>query len=176
MRTRPASSETSAWSLSKSRRYGQSDDLRRFLEGRPIRQRRPAPWEPALKWAKRRPAAAAWVVLGLAGLLSLAAGGLYYLATNSGRYTRDAFAAVPEIGVKIGYQLTSHVSVTGSYNFLYLSRVVRPGDQVNTAVNPTFLPTSPTLGVPFGPRLPSFPFTESDFWAHGVNIGLAVTY
>ncbi len=56
-----------------------ADDLRRFLEGKPIRQRRPAPWEPALKWAKRRPAAAAWIVLGLAGLLGLAAGGLYYL-------------------------------------------------------------------------------------------------
>src|SRR5579871_1243245 len=56
-----------------------ADDLRRFIEGKPIRQRRPAPWEPALKWAKRRPAAAAWIVLGLAGLLGLAAGGLYYL-------------------------------------------------------------------------------------------------
>jgi serine/threonine protein kinase/Flp pilus assembly protein TadD len=55
-----------------------ADDLRRFMEGKPIRQRRPAPWEPALKWAKRRPATAAWVVLGLAGFLGLAAGGLYY--------------------------------------------------------------------------------------------------
>ncbi|HEY7329544.1 MAG TPA: tetratricopeptide repeat protein [Gemmataceae bacterium] len=56
-----------------------ADDLRRFLEGKPIRQRQPAPWEPALKWAKRRPAAAAWIVLGLAGLLGLAASGLYYI-------------------------------------------------------------------------------------------------
>jgi serine/threonine protein kinase/Flp pilus assembly protein TadD len=56
-----------------------ADDLRRYLEGKPIRQRLPAPWEPALKWAKRRPAAAAWIVLGLAGLLGLVAGGLYYL-------------------------------------------------------------------------------------------------
>jgi serine/threonine protein kinase/tetratricopeptide (TPR) repeat protein len=56
-----------------------ADDLRRFLDGKPIRQRPPAPWEPTLKWAKRRPAAAAWVVLAAAALAGLAAGGLYYL-------------------------------------------------------------------------------------------------
>jgi serine/threonine protein kinase/Flp pilus assembly protein TadD len=56
-----------------------ADDLRRYLEGRPIRQRPAALWEPAVKWAKRRPAAAAWVVLGAAALFGLMAGGLYYL-------------------------------------------------------------------------------------------------
>jgi serine/threonine protein kinase/Flp pilus assembly protein TadD len=65
------------------RRYASAldlaDDLRRFLEGRPIRQRPPAAWEPALKWARRRPAAAAWVVLGAAALVALAVSSLYYL-------------------------------------------------------------------------------------------------
>jgi serine/threonine protein kinase/tetratricopeptide (TPR) repeat protein len=56
-----------------------ADDLRRFLEGKPIRQRPPAPWEPAVKWARRRPSAAAWILLGFAGLVGLAASGLYYV-------------------------------------------------------------------------------------------------
>ncbi len=56
-----------------------ADDLRRFLDGRPIRQRPAAFWEPAVKWARRRPAAAAWVVLGVLALLGLFAGGLYVL-------------------------------------------------------------------------------------------------
>jgi serine/threonine protein kinase/Tfp pilus assembly protein PilF len=56
-----------------------ADDLRRFLEGRPIRQRPPAVWEPALKWARRRPAAAAWAMAGVVALVSLFAAGLYYL-------------------------------------------------------------------------------------------------
>src|SRR5262249_48861551 len=56
-----------------------ADDLRRYLEGRPIRQRPAALWEPAVKWAKRRPAAAAWIVLGAAAFFGLMAGGLYYL-------------------------------------------------------------------------------------------------
>jgi eukaryotic-like serine/threonine-protein kinase len=67
-----------------------ADDLRRFLEGKPIRERPPAPWEPALKWARRRPAAAAWVVLGLLAFLALSAGGLYYLEHRQEWARQDA--------------------------------------------------------------------------------------
>jgi serine/threonine protein kinase/Tfp pilus assembly protein PilF len=56
-----------------------AEDLRRFLDGRPIRQRPAAFWEPALKWARRRPAVAAWLVFGVAALVGLAAAGLYYV-------------------------------------------------------------------------------------------------
>jgi serine/threonine protein kinase/Tfp pilus assembly protein PilF len=56
-----------------------ADDVRRFLDDRPIRQRPPAAWEPALKWARRRPAAAAWVALGIAALLALIVGSGYYV-------------------------------------------------------------------------------------------------
>jgi hypothetical protein len=55
-----------------------ADDLGRFLEGKTIQQRPPALWEPALKWARRRPAAAAWVVLGTVALFGLLVAGLYY--------------------------------------------------------------------------------------------------
>jgi WD40 repeat protein len=52
-----------------ARRYASAaalaDDLRRFLAGEPIRARRTPAWERALKWARRRPAAAAAVALPL---------------------------------------------------------------------------------------------------------------
>jgi eukaryotic-like serine/threonine-protein kinase len=54
-------------------------DLRRFLDDKPIQQRRPAFWEPPLRWARRRPAAAAWVALGMAAALTAIVGGLYFL-------------------------------------------------------------------------------------------------
>ena len=35
--------------------------------------------------------------------------------------------------------------MTAGYNFMYLSRVARPGDQINETLNPSFIPSSPTL-------------------------------
>src|SRR5262249_1963176 len=49
-----------------------ADDLDRFLAGRPIQARPAGIWEQVLKWARRRPAAAALVlVTGLASVLLL---------------------------------------------------------------------------------------------------------
>jgi hypothetical protein len=58
-----------------ARRYpgaaAQADDLRRFLEGRPI-QARPASWaERGLKWSRRHPAWAAVILLTLLGVATL---------------------------------------------------------------------------------------------------------
>jgi WD40 repeat protein/predicted Ser/Thr protein kinase len=55
-----------------------ADDLRRFLAGEPIRARPAGRWERLVKWARRRPAAAALLaVIGLAVVL-LVAGGVAY--------------------------------------------------------------------------------------------------
>jgi serine/threonine protein kinase len=60
-----------------SRRYASAadlaDDLRRFLDGRPIAARRTPAWERAGKWARRRPAAAALIVVGALAAVTLAA-------------------------------------------------------------------------------------------------------
>jgi serine/threonine protein kinase/Tfp pilus assembly protein PilF len=65
-----------------SRRYGSADaladDLERFLKGEPIRARPTTLWERGRKWAKRRPAAAALVLVSLVSVLGLAAAGLLY--------------------------------------------------------------------------------------------------
>jgi tRNA A-37 threonylcarbamoyl transferase component Bud32 len=57
-----------------------ADDLRRFLKGEPVRARRAGLAERALKWARRRPAAAAAYVLGaLALVLGVGGGGAAWL-------------------------------------------------------------------------------------------------
>jgi WD40 repeat protein/serine/threonine protein kinase/Tfp pilus assembly protein PilF len=58
------------------------EDLRRFLEDRPIKARRPTLRERLLKWARRRPALAALLVVSaFAGVVLLAATGLLYAYT-----------------------------------------------------------------------------------------------
>src|SRR5262249_42963212 len=61
--------------------------------------------------------------------------GFFALPTNIGRFTRDEFAVVPEVGVKLGYQITPHIKFTVGYTFLYWSDVVRPGDQFDRVLN-----------------------------------------
>jgi hypothetical protein len=103
-------------------------------------------------------------------------GGLLAVPTNMGHFHRDEFAVLPEVGVKLGYQFTSWACLTVGYSFLYWSAVARPGDQVDFALNPSQLPTSTGPGSLVGPARPSANLHGTDFWAHGVNVGLEVRY
>jgi len=67
-------------------------------------------------------------------------GGLLALPSNIGTQTRNRFAVIPELGVKVGYQLTDHIRVYAGYNFLYASSVVRPGNQIDPVINRAQLP------------------------------------
>jgi hypothetical protein len=106
-------------------------------------------------------------------------GGLLALSSNSGRHERDRFAVVPEVGFTLGYQLTDRVRVSAGYTFLYLSNVVRPGDQIDPVLDPRRIPNfvhlnpaeAPHPGF-VNPARPLFAFRETDFWAQGVNFSL----
>jgi hypothetical protein len=100
-------------------------------------------------------------------------GGLLALPSNTGHYERTVFAVLPQIGVRAGVQLTDCVRVYAGYDFLYLSNVLRAGDQIDLRVNPTLLPPSQ---APVGPALPAFPARSTDFWLQGVSAGLQVRF
>jgi Putative beta barrel porin-7 (BBP7) len=96
-------------------------------------------------------------------------GGLLTQPTNIGRYTNDVFAVMPEIGLKLGRQLTPHFRAYVGYNFLYLSNVQRAGDAISLRVNPTQIAPSQTLT---GPAAPVFTPKATDFWLQGMSVGL----
>jgi hypothetical protein len=106
------------------------------------------------------------------GPATLVQGGLLALSSNSGHHKHDEFAAVPEFGLNVGYQVTRYLRAYVGYTFVYWSDVARPGDQINRTVNPGLIPTSQTFGTPGGPAEPSFSLRNTDFWAQGVNFGL----
>jgi serine/threonine protein kinase len=62
------------------------DELRRFLDGEPIRSRPAGSWERLVKWARRRPAAAALTAVSVVAALALALGAL-----GSNAWLRDAW-------------------------------------------------------------------------------------
>jgi hypothetical protein len=112
-----------------------------------------------------------------AGGVTLYQGGLLALpGTNIGRVTRSDFSVVPQVGLNLGYQITSRIAVFAGYTFLYWSSVVRPGDQIDTVVDVTRVPNFITNATPVTPPRPINPFKRSDFWAHGVNFGIGVNW
>jgi hypothetical protein len=105
-------------------------------------------------------------------------GGLLALSSNIGHYSQNRFAVVPEVGLTLGYQVTDNVRVFAGYNFLFISNVVRPGEQVNTNINPKLIPPG---NFPVGTmntlvRQPAFEFRETSFFAHGITAGVEFKY
>jgi hypothetical protein len=121
-------------------------------------------------------------VTTLAGDRSVFTGGLLALPSNIGQFSRDRFSVVPQVGLKIGYNLNENIRVFVGYDFLYWSSVVRPGDQIDTTVNVTQIPNFIPVGAPPGfipassAVRPVVPFRTTGFYAQGVNVGLEVRY
>jgi hypothetical protein len=103
-------------------------------------------------------------------------GGLLALSSNSGRLTHDEFSLVPEGGINFGWHLAKNWDVYLGYSFIYWSQVVRPGQEVDRVINPGFLPTSTLNGSTTTPARPAFTLTNTDFWAHGINLGMAIRF
>lgn len=105
-----------------------------------------------------------------------AAGGVRVLSSNAGAYSRSEFAVVPEVGVNLGLVVNDYCRVQVGYTFLYISRVARPGDQLDAQVNPNLVPTDADFGLGGGPARPAVQRNSSDFYAHGLNFGLMFSF
>ncbi|HEV3439787.1 MAG TPA: BBP7 family outer membrane beta-barrel protein [Gemmata sp.] len=99
-------------------------------------------------------------------------GGLFAQPGNIGSYQRNVFAVVPQADFKVAYRITDRITGTIGYSFVYMSSVVRPGDQIDHVINPGLLASPPVPGA----TRPSFAFQGTDFWAQGVTFGLSVRY
>lgn len=97
---------------------------------------------------------------------------LYVGPGNVGRYTGGEFAALPEGQFKLAYQFNEYVRAQVGYDVLWLSRVIRPGNQVNQEVN-----VQPVGGPAIPPLDPAaLPFRSSGLWAQGFNIGVEFNF
>ncbi|HEY2784416.1 MAG TPA: BBP7 family outer membrane beta-barrel protein [Fimbriiglobus sp.] len=105
-----------------------------------------------------------------------AVGGLLALPGNIGTYNESKFAWVPELGLNLGYHITPRLRATIGYNFLYVSHVLRPGDQIDPGIDVTRIPNFPVPGVTPVAARPAPTFTGSDYWAQGISLGLQFTW
>lgn len=105
------------------------------------------------------------------GAQSVLPGGILATSANMGNYYRSPFAVAPEAYLNVGYQIRPWLTLRIGYSFIFLSNVLRPGNQVNRTASANLLPSDPTYGNP-GPNLPTYQFHTSSYWAQGLNLGL----
>ena len=99
------------------------------------------------------------------GVVTGAAGGILTQPSNIGSSSRDVFAFIPELGVKLGYCVNPNVQLTVGYSFMMWSSVGLAGDQIDRTVD-----LAQTVARP------ASTFAESSFWLQGVDVGMAFTY
>ena len=101
------------------------------------------------------------------GVATTSPGGLLALSSNIGSYSQTRFAAVPELSLKAGYQLTSQWRLIAGYDVLYWTGVQRAGDLIDTTVNPNLLGGGP--GGP--PARPQALLNTTSLLAQGFSLG-----
>jgi hypothetical protein len=105
----------------------------------------------------------------------VAPGGLLSSAFDQGNHTRDRIAFIPEVNVKLGYQILPSMRVYVGYDCLYLSSVVRPGAQnglSSTTIQANVGGTNSTITV----NQPSYRYKANDLVVNGINFGMEFRY
>jgi Putative beta barrel porin-7 (BBP7) len=97
-------------------------------------------------------------------------GGILALASNIGTYNRTRFGAMPEFGLNLRYQWNCLWTISAGYTLIGLTNVVRPGDQIDTQLDPAQFPP----GQPG--TFPEFAFKDSDLWVQGLNFGIECNF
>ena len=109
------------------------------------------------------------------GVPRAAPAGFLALPSNSGTFDRDHWTAIPELTLRVTYEVKPGIQLFAGYDCLYWARVARAGDQIDLGQDPRQNPSSATFTGDRGAR-PAVLMRDTDFWAHGVSFGLAITY
>jgi hypothetical protein len=88
---------------------------------------------------------------------------------------RTRYAVIPEVNLTLAYRLCDRVKATIGYNFLYMSSVLRPGDQIAFNNSNTQINVSGTANS-VATVQPAFTIKDTDFWAQGLTMGLEFRY
>jgi hypothetical protein len=103
--------------------------------------------------------------------------GTFAQPSNSGRTSRHEFVFVPELAVKVAYQIAPWARAFIGYDLLFISNVARPGELIDRNFNVSQTVQNAIAGNASAPgSVPAVKLTGSEFWAQGLNFGLDFRY
>ncbi len=97
-------------------------------------------------------------------------GGVYTQQSNIGTFERNAFAFIPELGLKGGLAVRSNVQLTVGYTFLYISKAALASNQIDPIID-----INQAQGGPAGAQ-PALNYRDGSTWFQGVDLGLNWTF
>jgi hypothetical protein len=101
--------------------------------------------------------------------------GILALPSNA-LLTRHEFSIVPEANVSLSYQVTPNIRIFGGYNVLAWTQILRAAEQIQTAIDPTQVPTDFSYVPGQVGTGPQHPGRMSTFFANGFNAGLEIGF
>lgn len=101
--------------------------------------------------------------------------GLFAEPSNIGNFKKRQMAFVPEFQAKLQYTLNSCFRAFIGYNIFYINKVIRPGNQIDRAINQS---QNPSLGgsTLVGSDRPSVLFNNSNMWIQSARIGIEYNF
>ena len=101
-------------------------------------------------------------------------GGLLALSTNMGDHNRSDFAFLPELNLNMRYCYSQNISLAMGYSLLWVTNVMRTGDQIDTGINVSQLPANGNnlIGAP----RPAPVLSDTTMWVQGLNFGVVWEY
>jgi len=107
------------------------------------------------------------------GVLETAPGGVLAQTSNIGSQDENVAAMMAQFGFNVGFRLSNHIEANVGYSGLYWSNVARAGEQIDLRLHDGLFP-APT--APAGTIGAQPTYRTSDFFAHGLNVGVAFVY
>lgn len=122
-------------------------------------------------------------------------GGIFAQPSNSGTHRKAPFAYALETRVNSILEITKNWELDIGYTFLWISKFLRPGNQIDrkinstrtaladasretTGIGPGPIPfgTPSSAPAPEGKTAPKALFNQSSFWAQGLNFGIRLNF
>ncbi len=99
-------------------------------------------------------------------------GGLLAQPSNIGHFSHDEFAIIPEAAVRVQYSLYNNFRIFAGYRMLYITEVLRPGDQIDRVINETQFGG----GALAGEARPAASFNGTSAWIQGIDAGIEIEW
>lgn len=113
-------------------------------------------------------------ITGTIGPVQTFTGGYFALPTNIGTHNTARFSLFPEINLKFGYRPANRLHFQASYTLLYLTGILRPGNQIDRRLNISQSSVIQSTANPalIGAARPKALMKTTGIWIQGVNAGV----